>query len=49
MGGSVCSSNDSTKKDDQFVARRSVVEITIEVTDIVVEGGFDVTVANFHG
>ncbi len=44
-----CSSGNHTKKDDQFVVRRGIVKITIEVTDVVIEKGFDVAVANFHG
>ncbi len=49
VGGSACSSGNSTKKDDQFVVGRGVVDITIEVSDIVVERRFDVMVANIHG
>ncbi len=49
VGGSACSSGNSTKKNDQFVVGRGVVDITIEVSDIVVERRFDVMVANIHG
>ncbi len=48
-GVSACSSVNSTKEDGRFVVGRGVVEITIKVTDIVVERRFDVAVANFHG
>ncbi len=48
-GGSDHSYSNSTKKDDQFVVVRGVVEITIEVTYIEIKRGFDEAVANFHG
>ncbi len=46
-GGSDHSYSNSTKKDDQFVVVRGVVEITIEVTYIEIKRGFDEAVANF--
>ncbi len=49
VGGPALSLSNSTKKNEQFVVRRGVVQITVEVTDIVVERGFDEAVANFHG
>ncbi len=45
-GGFACSSSDSTKKIDQFVVRRGVVQINTEVIDILIERGFDEAVAN---
>ncbi len=47
--GPGCSSSNSTKKDDRIVVGRGVVKDTIEVSDIAIEGGFDVAVVNFYG
>ncbi len=40
-------SDRSTKKSNWFVIGRFVVKVTIEVTDVVLDGGADKAIANF--